>query len=457
MKRIYCLALLLSIIACKKEADPLANNPTPQEPVSEYYGEPFQGMPASVDDLVLYEVNIRAFSSNGDLSGVTARLDSIKALGVNVIWLMPIYPVGIENGVNSPYSVRDFNAVANEYGNLEDLRNLIDAAHQKEMAVILDFVANHTAWDHPWIDAHPDWYTQDASGNIVHPPGTNWTDVADLNFENDSMQVAMIETMRYWIKEANIDGYRCDYANGVPFEFWQRAIDSLEKSHRSNLLMLAEGDRFNHLVAGFDLRFSWAFYDRIKRVFKDGEPASILPSYHEAEYNVVTGNQGILRFITNHDESAWDETPVQLFGNQEKAIAAMVANVFIGGVPLIYGSQEVGRNNNLAFFSNDPINWNANPSTLEAYRNFMQLYRQEKAARSRSLVDYSSNEVLAFTKEVGADEILILVNTRNQAVSYAVDPILAAASWTNLIDSAPYSLSGSISLAMGDYLILKKS
>lgn len=450
------LVLLILFLSCKKESGSAPEPIKPIEPGDGFYGEVYLNLPDSVNDWVIYEVNLRAFSPEGNLAGVQQRLDSIKPLGVNVIWLMPIYPVGIEKGINSPYSIRDFESVSSEYGSLEDLRLLVEEAHQREMAVILDFVANHTAWDHPWISEHPNWYTQDASGNIVHPPGTNWLDVADLNFAVDSMQMALIEAMKFWIREANIDGYRCDYANGVPFSFWQRAIDSLENYHRSNLLMLAEGDRFNHLVAGFDLRFSWSFYDQIKKVFKDGDPASQLTSFHLGEYNVLVGNQGILRFITNHDESAWDATPVSLFGSQEQAIAAMVANVYLGGIPLIYSSQEVGRNSNLAFFNNDPINWNANPNTLKEYKEFMGIYNREAAARSQDLIDYSSNAVLAFSKEKQGEQILVIINTRNSASNYQLASEFNGSNWINLRSNDSLTFGSSLSLAPSEYLILKK-
>jgi glycosidase len=212
------------------------------------------------DSLVLYEVNLRAFSKAGDLAGVTAQLGRLDSLGVNGLWLMPIYPVGQKKSINSPYSIRDYRAVAPEYGSRADLRGLVQAAHQRGMVVLLDWVANHTAWDHPWISEHPEWYTQDDNGQIVHPPGTSWEDVADLNFARDSMGEAMIDAMQFWLCETGIDGFRCDYADGVPFDFWRQAIDSLQTLPGSHPLMLAEGDRADHFQAGFDLIFGWNFY-----------------------------------------------------------------------------------------------------------------------------------------------------------------------------------------------------
>ena len=163
----------------------------------EFYGEPFSGVPENVD-IIMYEANQRIFASKNSLNAITARLDEIKALSVNVLWLMPINEQGVERGIGSPYSVKNYKAVEPEYGTLDDLRNLVKKSHEKGMAVIIDWVANHTSWDNEWI-SNKSWYTQDALGNIVSPPGTNWYDVADLNFENEDMQKAMIEAMKYWI------------------------------------------------------------------------------------------------------------------------------------------------------------------------------------------------------------------------------------------------------------------
>jgi len=226
-----------------------STTPEPTNPIGYVqYGTPFANMPAT-DDVVMYEVNLRAFSANGNLQGVTSRLDEIKALGVNVIWLMPIHPVGILNGINSPYCVKDYKGVGTEYGTLEDVRTLTTEAHNRGMAVILDWVANHTSWDNPWIQ-NTDWYTKNNAGNIVHPPGTNWTDVADLNFDNSDMRLAMIDAMQYWILEANIDGFRCDYADGVPFSFWNQAINKLKLNPRTVSLLIF-GKKVNRSVPFF--------------------------------------------------------------------------------------------------------------------------------------------------------------------------------------------------------------
>src|SRR5665213_2022297 len=236
MKKYFVIIISVVFFSCSKTDKPVTLG-LPTDPAQ--YGTPFANVPAA-KDANLYQVNMRVFSTAGNLQGVTARLDSIKNLGINVVYLMPIYPVGILKSINSPYSVKDYEAVGSEFGTLNDLRTLVDQAHQKNMAVILDWVANHTSWDNSWI-SNKSWYQQDPSGNIISPPG--YSDVAQLNFNNDTMRTAMIAAMRYWIFTANIDGYRCDFADNIPFDFWKQAPTSLNSITSHHLLFLAEGTR----------------------------------------------------------------------------------------------------------------------------------------------------------------------------------------------------------------------
>ncbi len=445
------LIILFFQVSCKEKDDTFIQDDDDNESYTQY-GTPFEDIP-SVDDIVMYEVNLRAFSSSGDLQGVINRLDEIKALGVNVIWLMPIHPIGEVNSVNSPYSVKDYLAVSEEYGCLDDLRELTDEAHAKGMAVIMDWVANHTAWDNPWI-TNTSWYTQDGSGNIVHPPGTNWLDVADLNYSNSDMRAAMIDAMKYWVLEANVDGYRCDYADGVPLNFWTQAIDTLRSIPNRKYVLLAEGSRYNHFTAGFDLIYGWDFYHKMKEVF-NGQAASILFTAHEEEYSSIPDGKHRLRFTTNHDESAWDSTPMVLFNGKEGALAASVINIFLGGVPLFYTGQEVGRVSNVPFFSNSPINWSENPDMLIAYHNMMNVYVQYDFARMGSNTDYSNDDIVCFKKSLNNNEMLVIVNTRNSNQNFTLPAELQNTYWTNTISENVVNLEMSIQLASYQYYILR--
>lgn len=453
---LFLFSCLIVFSACEKESAAGTSNPiTPIVNDSNYvqYGIPFTHLPAS-EDLVIYEVNLRAFSSSGDLQGVTNRLDQLQNLGVKVIWLMPIHPIGEVNSVNSPYSVKDFKAVSSEYGSLANLRTLTDEAHKRNMAIMMDWVANHTAWDNEWM-VNKDWYTQDASGNVTHPPGTNWLDVADLNFSSTEMRLAMIDAMKYWILEANVDGFRCDYADGVPFDFWKQALDSLKAIPNRNLVLLAEGARADHFDAGFDLNYGWNFYGGLKNVF-NGQSANRLWNINNEEYNNVAAGKHILRFSTNHDESAWDNTPMVLFNGKDGAIAASVISFYMGGVPLLYTGQEVGRLNPLPFFSNSPINWNANPDMLQEYQDLLALYSQSPSLRKGSITNYPDVDIVAFTKTLANEEFLILVNVRDITVNYSLPSALQNSQWTDALSGNTINLATTLALANYQYLVLKK-
>ena len=293
-------------------------------------------------DVVMYQVNPRVFAPSNSLQAVLARIDSIEDLGVNMIWIMPIYPIGEEKSKNSPYSVRDYKAVAPEYGTIDDLKMLVESCHERGIGVILDWVANHTAWDNVWVKEHPDWYTHDSVGNIIFPPGTDWTDVADLNYDNKDMREAMIDAMKFWVDSVGIDGFRCDVADQVPADFWTEAIKTLRTAAKPRgLFMLAEGANPDNFKAGFDMNYAWDFMGAIAEVMKDKAKVNKLIESDKKEYADLDRGKFKMRFTTNHDEST-KATPVQLYGGAKASMAAFVATTMLHGGMMIYGSQEVG-------------------------------------------------------------------------------------------------------------------
>ena len=307
------LLLITLLTGCKEpEVEPPGKN-EPSTPEFVQYGTPFAGVPDAVD-AVIYQINIRQFSSTRNLQGVTARLDSIRSLGVNVIYLMPVHPVGTLKAINSPYCIKNYREINPEFGSLADLRTLVDGAHSHGMSVMMDWVANHTAWDHPWM-SNKSWYKQDGSGNVVSPNG--WNDVAQLNFSNVDMRLEMINAMKYWVYEANVDGFRCDYADGPPASFWKQALDSLRNISTHKLLMLAEGTRSDHFYSGFDFTFGFRFYDALKNVFKNNSAGSLV-SLNTTEYAGAGVSNRVVRYITNHDVNSSDGTPLELFGQLQR-------------------------------------------------------------------------------------------------------------------------------------------
>lgn len=439
------LALFILLFSCGE--DPIEPGPTgPQQ-----YGTPLSNVP-DVDKATIYEVNLRAQSSEGTIQGVISKLEHIKSLGTNIIWLMPIYEQGTVNSVNSPYSVKNYEKISPEYGTLADLRALTDQAHAMGMAVILDWVANHTAWDHPWISAHPEWYSQNASGQIIIPPGTNWNDVADLNFDQNAMRKAQIDAMKYWVLEANVDGFRCDYADGVPFDFWSEAIAALKSLPKRDVLMLAEGTRSDHYQAGFDLTYGWNYYTTLKNVW-NGAATSTLTTTNQLEYGNIPSGKGKIRFTTNHDESAWDASPMSLFNGKNGAIAASVVTIFSGGVPLLYTGQEVGKTGTTPFFTNSTINWTSNADMLAAYQKLYTIYNNNSAARSSNISAYQlSNDLVCWKKTNGSSSVLILVNVRNATINATLPPALTG-NFNNLISGMSENLSSALTLTPYAYRI----
>ena len=369
----------------------------------------------AVDDIAMYQVNPRVFAPQNSLRAVADRIDSIRELGVNVVWVMPIYPIGIEKGKNSPYCISDYTAVAPEFGTIDDFKHLVQVCHEHQMGIILDWVANHTAWDHPWVTEHPDWYTHDAeTDTIIHPRPWDWLDVADLNYDNREMRRAMTDAMLFWVKEVGVDGFRCDVADGVPADFWHDAIQELRQAAQPrHIVMLAEGKNVdNFTVGGFDMNYGWDFKDTLVHVFRNGRPASDLIKADSAEYAQLPAGKVKLRFTTNHDHST-ELTPVKEFTNERGSMAAYVASVFIHGGALIYGSQEVGYPDPINFFHYVPVDWTANAPLYEEYEELIDLYNDHPALRKGQLTAWPAQDVLVFEKSDAKERFLVVVNVRN--------------------------------------------
>jgi glycosidase len=432
-----------------------AANLTVNEAPLVQYGTPFASV-TNRQDATLYQVNMRAFSTTSNFAGVTARLDSIKALGANVVYLMPIFPVGSVNSVNSPYCVKDYKAINSEFGTLTDLRALVDAAHSKNMSVILDWVANHTSWDNNWISSHSDWYLKNGAGAIISPPGMGWNDVAQLDFNSAAMRLEMIKSMKYWVYTANVDGFRFDYADGPPFDFWKQAVDTLRNISTHNLLLLAEGNRNSHFTAGFDFIFGFSFYGQLKNIFNNSQPATNIDALNNSEYVNATNGQQVVRYITNHDVNGSDGTPLSIFGGTQGSMAAFVVTAYMKAVPMIYNGQEVGMSTPLVFpFTGADINWTLNPNITAEYKKVIEFRNNSTAIRRGLLSSYSSADVCAFTKISGAEKVFVASNLRNSTITYTLPSAVANMTWTNAMSGANTALGAQVVLPPYSYLVLK--
>lgn len=452
MLNFIVLILMILFGSCEKAPDNSNNivNPDP-DPVQ--YGTPFASVP-DAPDAVIYQVNMRVFSTSRNFQGVITRLDSIKSLGVNVIYLMPIYPVGVLRSINSPYCLKDYKSVNTEFGSLADLRKLIDEAHKRNMAVILDWVGNHTSWDHTWM-AKTSWYAKDNIGNIVSPNG--WTDVAQLDFTNAEMRKAMIKAMKFWILTANCDGYRCDYSDGPPADFWKQAIDTLRNIKTHKLLMLAEGTRSENFTSGFDFNFGFRFYDQLKKTYSSNQPATEFDNLNTNEFAGADENKSVVRYITNHDVNSSDGTPLDLFGGNAGSMAAFVVAAYMKGVPMIYNGQEVGTPYRLEFpFTGTTINWTLNPALVHEYKKIIAFRNSSKAIRRGTLTSYSDANVCAFTKSSGTETVFVISNLRDTGTDFTLPAGVANTAWNDAFSGNPLALNTQISLQPYAYLVLKK-
>jgi glycosidase len=418
----------------------------------EQYGTPFTGVP-DAQDAVIYQVNMRCFSSARNFQGVIDRLDNIKALGVNVIYLMPFYPVGTLKAFNSPYCIKDLYSVATEFGTLTDLRNLVDEAHAKDMAVIIDWVSNQTSWDHPWITNHKDWYLQDGDGNIIQL--NNYSDVAALDFSNTSMRAEMIHAMRYWVFTANIDGFRCDFADNPPIDYWQEAITSLRGIASHKLLLLAEGSRSANYTAGFDFNFGFQFYyNSIIPIYKNNSTVTLINNSNTQEYISASDTQQVTRFLTNHDIYGSEGSPYLIFNGKKGTLAAFVITAFMKSVPFIYNGMEVGNTVAMPFpFTSSVINWTEDESITPEMTKIIAIRNNNEAIRRGSLTSYTNSDVCAFKKVLGTDGVFVLCNLRNAEKTFTLPAGIASINMHDELTDTDVILGTTISLAAYEYKV----
>ena len=361
----------------------------------------------------IYEVNVRQYSKESNFSGFEKHLPELKDLGVGILWFMPIQPIGEKNRkgtFGSYYSVKDYKAVNPEFGSLGEFKILVKKLHRLGMYVILDWVANHTAWDNEWITGHPDFYTKDSLGNII-PPNPDWTDVADLNYDNQELRDSMIEALKFWVKECDIDGYRCDVAGMVPIDFWIDARTELEKI--KPVFMLAEWET-PEMCKAFDMTYDWKTYDTMNDLVKGNKNANDLFNCIEKNEQEYPPNSFRMEFTTNHDKNSWEGTVFERLGEAAEEFA--VYTFLIPGMPLIYTGQEAGLDKRLEFFEKDPVVWKNHPFR-KLYRSMVQLKTNNDALlcgqRGGELIRISSSNdssVFAFTRTKHKNKILAIFN-----------------------------------------------
>jgi glycosidase len=385
---------------------------------------PARPSPAWVRDGVVYEIFPRDFSPAGNLKSITARLDELQDLGVTVLWIMPIQPIGKEKRkgeYGSPYSISDYYAVDPNYGTLDDFKQLVTQAHQRNLRVILDVVLNHTAWDSV-LRQHPDFYLHDAQGNVISPdPG--WTDVAGLNYANPQLRQYMIGVMKYWLKTCDLDGFRCDVAWGVPTDFWEEARTQLD-AIKPGIMMLAEANKPELMVKAFDLDYDWPLMGTLNDVLIDGSPASNLGlAWEKMEQDFPRGTLH-MQITDDHDEAR----AITRYGVRG-ALAGSALMFTLDGVPMIYNGMEVGdatESGDPALFSKLPIFWSPRdrPDLRKIYHSLIQLRKDQPAFRDGSVTwlhNSDENSVVTFERADGQDQFVVLINFSNRPIKETVD------------------------------------
>jgi glycosidase len=364
-------------------------------------------------DAVIYEVNIRQYTVEGTFDAFAKHLPRLNDLGVDILWLMPIHPIGEKNRkgiLGSYYSVKDYKGVNPEFGDMEDLKALIDKAHEMGMYVILDWVANHTAWDNAWVEEHPDWYTRDENGEMIAP--FDWTDVAELDYTNEEMRDAMIDAMKFWVKEADVDGYRCDVAAEVPVDFWNRARRELDEL--KPVFMLAEAEVPEHHFEAFDMSYAWELHHIMNQMAKGKFTIKDLDDYFKRQEGRFPADAYRMNFITNHDENSWNGTEFERLGDAVDIFAVLTFT--LPGMPMIYTGQEAAFNKRLEFFKKDYVIWNDYPLT-GFYTSLIELRKQNPAlwsglsgGKMKRLKSTEKKSVYAFLRRNENNIVLVAAN-----------------------------------------------
>jgi glycosidase len=283
-----------------------------------------------------------------------------------------------------------------------------------------------------------------------------WNDVAQLNFKNQDMRLASIAAMKYWVLAANIDGYRCDYSDGPPFDFWKQALDTLKSIKSRKLILLSEGRRADHYTAGFDYNFGFRFFDNLKRIYKGNRSVLTIDSLNISDYVGADGGQQIVRYTSNHDVNGSDGTPLELFGGPKGSLSAFLVVSYMKSIPMLYGGQEVGLPYRLTFpFTGRKIDWSLNPDITAEYKKIIAFRNKSDAVRRGTLTSYSTQDVCAFTKEAGNQRVFVVSNMRNTAVSYVLPPKFVNSTWNNVFNDSKTKFSSTITLEPYSYFVFK--
>ncbi len=446
MKKLVSLGLALAIMGVIASCSQSGNNEETNQKHVQWH-----------KDATIYEVNIRQYTQEGTFEAFQEHLPRLKELGVDILWLMPIHPIGEKKRkgeLGSYYSVKDYKAVNPEFGTDEDFQNLVDAAHEQGFHLILDWVANHTAWDNYLIEENPEWYTRDSAGNMVSP--YDWSDVADLNYDVPEMRQYMKGALKYWVEEFDVDGYRCDVAGMVPVDFWEDAVAELNEVKPVFMLAEDEGE-LSLLDSAFQMHYGWEFHHVMNQVAQGEESVDAFYEYFE-KVEPTKGHKHKMHFLTNHDENSWNGTIEERMGDASEAMA--VISFTIPGMPLIYSGQEIGLDKQLEFFQKDPIEWEESPLE-DFYAKLTQLkaenpalYFGEYGGTFEILPSNKPEKTFAFKRIKNDNEVLVVTNLSDETQAFAVPDV--AGDYLNYFTGEKEALDRKFQLQPWDYAVYIK-
>ncbi|OEK05974.1 alpha-amylase family glycosyl hydrolase [Roseivirga misakiensis] len=377
-------------------------------------------------DAVIYEVNIRQHTQEGTFNAFAKDIPRLKKMGIDILWLMPIHPIGEKNRKGtegSYYAVKDYKAINPAFGTEEDFRNLVKTAHDNGMKVLIDWVANHTAWDHVWTETNPEFYTKNEAGEFM-PPVEDWEDVIDLDYSNNELRAAMTDALKYWVAEFDIDGYRCDVAGMVPTDFWNGIRQQLDEI--KPVFMLAEGEETELHVDAFDMTYSWELMHLMRKVAAGEEDLQAIKDMYARDFARYPEGYYKMNIITNHDENSWNGTAEEFFGEAQEAWFIFAATTY--GMPLVYSGQEANNTKRLKFFEKDPIDWSGGYKFSSIYTALFNgktrnpaLWNGDFGGTLEWVKTTADDKILAFKRVKGDRMVLSIINFSDEKVEFEID------------------------------------
>lgn len=373
----------------------------------------------------IYEINLRQYTPSSSIKEFEKDLPRLKKMGVEILWFMPITPIGMEgrkmteSELGSYYAVKDYKAVNPEFGTMSDWKALVKHAHSMGFKVITDWVPNHSSPDNHWIKKHPNFYEKDSVGNFVWPH--DWTDTRKLNYADRELRDSMIDAMKFWLKESDIDGFRCDVAGDVPTDFWKECISQLRKI--KNVFMLAEADKPELHLAGFDETYGWSVMEPMIKVVAGKKTLASFDSLLNKKFEAFPKNAYRLYFTTNHDWNSWEGTEFERYGDAYKAVAVFTQTMY-QSVPLIYNGQEIPNKKRLKFFVKDPIEWGTKFEMAPFYTTLLKLRKSTPAlaadASYKKIITANDVAIFAYTREKVGKKVVVILNLSNQPQRFTI-------------------------------------